>query len=107
MAAKNDKSVTTWNLPRPCATFHEKYDSIQDQLKALSYMDELLSGEHFINLVYHSSVYDFLNTNIQNTVLAGRKSAMADDVVQIALKSVDRFVLPSFVAAITAYNGFC
>ena len=42
---KNDKSVTTWYLPRPCATFREKYDSIQDQLKALSCMDDLLSGK--------------------------------------------------------------
>ena len=44
---RNDKSVRKWHLPRPCATFRDKHNKIQDQLKALSCMDELLSGKHF------------------------------------------------------------
>ena len=43
---RNDKSVKQWHLTRPCTTFRDKYDRIQDQLKALSCMDELLSGKH-------------------------------------------------------------
>ena len=51
---RNDKSVRKWHLPRPCATFRDKYNRIQDQLKSLSCMDELLSGKYFLPPVYHS-----------------------------------------------------
>ena len=57
---KNNKSVTTWNLPRR-ATFREKYGSIQDQLKALSCMDELLSGEHFVSAILFLQVCTYVN----------------------------------------------
>jgi len=33
-----------WTIPRPCVPFQAKFDAIQEQLEALSVMDELLSG---------------------------------------------------------------
>ena len=42
---RDDSRVShVWTLPRPCVPFQAKYDTIQQQLEALSVMDELLSG---------------------------------------------------------------
>ena len=34
-------------IPKPCETFSKKYDTIQDQLRAISGVDELLAGRQF------------------------------------------------------------
>ena len=41
---KNDKSVQTWILPKSCRVFSAKFDEIQQNLQAISCMDELLAG---------------------------------------------------------------
>jgi hypothetical protein len=41
---KNDKSVRTWMLPKSCKVFSAKFDEIQQQLQAISCMDDLLAG---------------------------------------------------------------
>ena len=41
---KNDKSVRTWMLPKSCKIFSAKFDEIQQQLQAISCMDDLLAG---------------------------------------------------------------
>lgn len=43
-----------FTISKPCPTFSQKYDKIQDQLQAISGVDELLSGNCFgfmLNLV--------------------------------------------------------
>lgn len=42
---KSDSGVgQVWTIPRPCVSFQAKFDALQEQLEALSVMDELLSG---------------------------------------------------------------
>jgi len=40
-----DHTIHKWILPRPCATFSNKYDKVQEQIMQISCMDDLLSGE--------------------------------------------------------------
>ena len=42
---RRDRSVRLWWVPRPCAIYEEKYDEIQEHLRSISCMDDLLSGK--------------------------------------------------------------
>ena len=41
----SDHTVRKWVLARPCTTFSEKYDKVHEQIRQISCMDDLLSGE--------------------------------------------------------------
>lgn len=43
---RDNKSVRTWKITRPCSVFRQKYDHIQDHLQWISCMDDLLSGKN-------------------------------------------------------------
>lgn len=43
-----DHSVRKWILPRPCEIFCAKYDNVQEQIRQISCMDDLLSGEWYV-----------------------------------------------------------
>ena len=40
----SDASIRKWILRRPCEIFRDKYDTVTEQLKKISCMDDLLSG---------------------------------------------------------------
>ena len=40
----SDATVRKWILCRPCEIFRDKYDTVTEQLKKISCMDDLLSG---------------------------------------------------------------
>ena len=42
---RKDKTIQVWYLKKPCEAFRNKYNKIQEQLKQLCCMDELLSGK--------------------------------------------------------------
>ncbi len=42
-----DHQVRKWILARPCEIFRAKYDTVQEQIRQISCMDDLLSGEWY------------------------------------------------------------
>ena len=45
---KSDNEITEWLVEKSCKPYQEKCDSAFDQLKKLSYSDDLLAGMHFM-----------------------------------------------------------
>ena len=43
---RSDKTVKMWKIPRPCNTFRQKFDHINQQVHGISCMDDLLRGKH-------------------------------------------------------------
>lgn len=46
MWSSTSSTSHNFSIPKPCVTFSEKYDSIQEKLEAISGVDELLSGKY-------------------------------------------------------------
>ena len=48
---KSDNEKTEWLVEKTCKPYQEKFDTVFDQLKKLSYSDDLLAGIH-MQIVY-------------------------------------------------------
>ena len=41
----SDSTVRKWILPRPCEVFCNQYNTVNEKIKKISCMDDLISGE--------------------------------------------------------------
>ena len=56
----SDTRIRKWILSRPCWIFQNKYNTVNEQIKAISCADDLLSGMLYCLIVYacmHVSIH--------------------------------------------------
>ena len=67
-----DSSIRKWLLPRPCEIFRDKYDTVTEQLRKISCMEDLLSGMLLITDGNRThSIYDWGVSNLWNGLWNG------------------------------------